>query len=605
MSDALFTLILGLILFLAGLIFLVIVVKRILADAIVPKISREALVRYGVSIAALSLGFFLLILSLFLYHPDWSTQTEYSSPLYAGVSISYGLCLSSALVGAFFFALFSALLWSAFVIHYWKRRTDPAQKRLFSVFLWGSIPFLIAFFVLMTSGIAPFLSYPLINGFEFTENGFVLTTAFDMSNYQGLHIAFYGIVILIGVAVSYFVCDHKFYQEFHKHGILDTLVLVAFPAGVIGARIWYVVGNYQREFAGQDFWDMFKIWDGGLTILGGAAAGVLAGFLFLKYRRKYVDPRWAVDVCVPSILLAQAIGRWGNFFNCEVYGESSSVSAWSWLPNWLLMQMNCKSGGGYLPAGQINIPLFFVESSLSIIGYFLIVYGAGKGLKKYLVKGDLAGLYFLWYGLVRIIMEPLRNEKFNMGTDNAWSICNSLAYIIIGLSIIMALHLHDWYVKEKKGFVFPMFSSLLGVFALVSPFLQGLTASSSSNSVVMVFGGFDVLFNHSPMLLAAYCLLDLAVVASLLSLAFFFTKKEKDARYFLLGGLAFSFVGACLFLFGKNATDLGNILTVDGSTYSVTYNISYGFVLAALFSLWSALIALSFFWGRHDSIKAD
>jgi hypothetical protein len=100
-----------------------------------------------------------------------------------------------------------------------------------------------------SEGFAPYLSYPLINGFSITGSGWIWTTSADIANYKPLHIAFYGIIMLFGVCVSYWVCDHKFYQEFHKHGILDTLVIIAFPAGVIGARIWYVVGNWNREFA--------------------------------------------------------------------------------------------------------------------------------------------------------------------------------------------------------------------------------------------------------------------------------------------------------------------------------------------------------------------
>jgi phosphatidylglycerol:prolipoprotein diacylglycerol transferase len=98
--------------------------------------------------------------------------------------------------------------------------------------------------------------------------------------------------------------------------------------------------------------------------------------------------------------LAQAIGRWGNFFNSEVYGTTTAyTSGWSWLPNWVLLQMNTNNGGGYLGAGQIHVPLFLVESLLNIAGYFLIVYGVGKGLKKVHRERRFARLLFpvVWH----------------------------------------------------------------------------------------------------------------------------------------------------------------------------------------------------------------
>lgn len=604
-SSAIMPLIFGILAFFGGLGFLVYHVRKFIKDPLTDTLKKKDLVSYFSLIGVVALGLALLTLALFLAHPEWASKTSYSGGVYAGESINWGANLALALVGSFFFALSGATLWSAFAIHYYKKKLVASMKALFTRLLFAAIPFFVLFFLMASEGIAPYLSYPLLNGFEFTSEGFKLTTAFDMGGYEGLHIAFYGIIMLFGVCVSYWVCDHKFYQEFHQHGILDNLVLVAFPAGVIGARIWYVVGNYDREFAGQDFWQMFKIWDGGLTILGGAAAGILAGYLFLKFRRKYVNIRWAFDVCVPSILLAQAIGRWGNFFNCEVYGRVASVSSgWQWLPNWIVLQMNCNSGGGYLSAGSINVPLYLVEGLLSLAGYFLIVYGVGKGLKKFTVKGDLAGCYFLWYGLVRVVMEPMRNAKFNMGADNAWSICNSLVYIAIGLALIMALHLHDRYLAKRKVLPFVLISSVLMAIALAFPALTSLTAStgdpSSSNYKTEVFTGFALLFGgKAPALLAAYFLLAAAFALFLASALLLLLKKEKAALFALGGGMILAGIGALMFLLGKNWTTLGNLLDIG----EVTYSLSYGFVLAAVFALWSALVALSLILSKRDAAK--
>ena len=330
-------LVIALLLALGGVGYLIYFLRDFIQNPTESAFSKKQVVLYSTCLGAIAFGFALLMLALFLFHPEWKATTSYGANLFAGKEIHYPYQIAFALIGMAFFALTSALLWSSFVVHYYKTKMKDPQKKVFSYLLWGDIPFALLFFLMWAEGLAPYLSYPLINGFSMTGNDWIWTRSSDIGNYQPLHIAFYGIIILFGVCVAYWISDHKFYQEFHKHGILDTVVLVAFPAGVIGARIWYVVGNYEREFASQvakgDIGSLFRVWDGGLTILGGAFAGVLAGVLFLHYYRKYVNLRWAMDVCLPTILLAQAIGRWGNFFNSEVYGASVKLSGgWNWLP---------------------------------------------------------------------------------------------------------------------------------------------------------------------------------------------------------------------------------------------------------------------------------
>jgi len=604
------TLILGLLFALAGIGYLVYAVRALVKDPLKNRWEKKELTLYFASAFLVAAGLTLLMLSLFLYHPQWQAITSYSEHLFAGVSIHYPYQIAFALIGIFFFGLTSALLWSSFVLHYWKVKLVENEKTLFSKLLWLDIPLSFLFFLMWSEGIAPYLSYPLINGFSMTGSGWLWTTSADIANYKPLHIAFYGILILFGVCISYWVCDHKFYQEFHKHGILDTLVIIAFPAGVIGARIWYVVGNYSREFApavaSGDWGSMFRIWDGGLTILGGAFAGALAGILFLHFRRKYVNLRWAMDVCLPTVLLAQAVGRWGNFFNSEVYGFTVNYQqGWSWLPNWILLQMNTNNGGGYLDPTMIHVPLFLVESLLSIAGYFLLVYGVGKGLKKYIVPGDLAGGYFLWYGLVRIIMEPMRDSAFNMGTDNAWSICNSIVYIVLGVGTILALHLHDYLAKKGPSSLPFALASIFSVGGLFFPFMMSLTASSGyGTSVKFIEGyqGFALLFSgQAPALLVAFIFAALSWLGYLLSLLFSFLKKDRPTTYCLYGAMGLSGLGALMFLLGKDWTSLPN--TIEG--VSVNYSLSYGFVLLSLCLLLSFLMGLVVIWANREKKKQE
>jgi phosphatidylglycerol:prolipoprotein diacylglycerol transferase len=599
-------LIIGLLLLAAGLYFYISKLRSFIKDPLTLKMDKPTAYVLGGSLVALSAGLAFLGMAILSAHGEWASLRSYGSGLFEGNAIDYGKNYALIVVGLFLFGLFMGSLWGAFAVHFWKTKLEEPQKKFFNYLMYGSIPLALLAFLLWSEGFAPYLVYPLPSGFHFGSS-FGLDYTYTSRSDGNLHIAWYGIIILFGVCVSYWTCDHAFYKEFHKHGILDTLVLIAFPSGVIGARIWYVVGNWSREFANRDFQYVFHIWDGGLTILGGAFAGVVAGFLFLKYRLKYVPIRWAVDVCVPSVLLAQAIGRWGNFFNVEVYGKEVALSSgWNWLPSWLASQMNCINGtSSHLAVGMINAPLFLIEGMLSIAGYFILVYAVGKGLKKYLVPGDLAGGYFLWYGVVRVIMEPMRNENFNMGTDNAWSIANSLVYIVLGFGIILFLHLHDYLLKEgSKKASEPLLASFFLVLALLAPFIRSLTVSSSSNASLAVYSGFAVIFGHSPALLTAYLFLAIALVAYLSELLMSSLKQAKLESYCRYVGLGLSVIGSAMFLLGKDWTDYPSTFVLDGTSYSnVIYSLSYGFVLAALGGLMAAAISASSLWAQKDAAK--
>jgi hypothetical protein len=220
-----------------------------------------------------------------------------------------------AVAGATLFALTNASLWSSFYLHYWKPGLEEKQSKWFKRVMFASIPLVIIFFLVLGEGVAKHLTYPLVSGFEIGSKGWLWVNYSNwqplQSQYGGLHIAWYGIIMVFSAIVVYWICDHEFYKEFHKHGILDTALLVCFPAGVIGGRIGYVIGNWNGDGAGgpnfsQDFangrwYTIFQIWNGGLTILGGALGGIIVGVIFFMRHRKYVNVRWAADIVVPAI----------------------------------------------------------------------------------------------------------------------------------------------------------------------------------------------------------------------------------------------------------------------------------------------------------------
>ncbi len=203
--------------------------------------------------------------------------------------------------------------------------------------------------------------------------------------------------------------------------------------------------------ANGEWWSPLAIWEGGLTIITGALVGIIVGVLWFIWRNKKYSIWLAVDIIVPTILIAQAIGRWGNFFNAEVHGFEVAASSWRWfLPKMVLNNMAFSEKLGPAAAGNIYLPLFYIEFLSNLAGYFFIRFALGKGLRKYLQLGDLAFSYIVWYGLTRVIMEPLRSHAYNMGTDNFYSWIWAMVFVVAGCFAIFMNHFIRYLLNRKK-----------------------------------------------------------------------------------------------------------------------------------------------------------
>ena len=375
---------------------------------------------------------------------------------------------------------------NCFTVHYYgKNIPEKLDKWLFRIQIIAFVVSTVCLFV-YTNGLAPYLTYPLVNGISFTE-GFVTPKT------GSPNIAFYALCIISGAVIVYFLCDHIFYKEYGKHGLLESTFYVSFPAGIIGARIWYVVGEWSTSFAGQPFWKVFAIWEGGLTILGGAIMGIVVGVLFFIWRNKNLSIWFAVDAIVPTILIAQAVGRWGNFFNCEVHGLLVDDKLFRWLPEIIFNNAKYSSTSGWAPDGQLYVPLFFIECLTNLFGYFLIAHVFGKLLGKYHEPGDLCFGYVIWYGLTRVLMEPLRSSDYQMGENGYWSWVWSMIFVFAGTLLIVANHIVRLIIKKKKNvYKVKPYDTKLGIISTIAILVVGgaLVAVSaylmSSNKFVEV-----------------------------------------------------------------------------------------------------------------------
>ena len=258
----------------------------------------------------------------------------------------------------------------------------------------------------------------------------------------GTNITWYSVIVLTGAIVAYLISKY-FYKkdELYKQypDLMETLFIIAFPCGLLGARIWYIVSELDYYLA--DPLAMIRVWEGGLAIQGGVLGGILAGYLVLRYKHLHFSFRRLVDLIVPNILIAQSIGRWGNFFNQEVYGECIPIKSVSWIPNFILTNMN--GGDIYCRNGYVATPLFLYESLLTLLGFVLI----SVIIRKFYVKrvdGELGAMYLIYYGLIRIIMEPMREEVYIMRIfgNLSQSMLMSALFIALGIGIITYLEIN-------------------------------------------------------------------------------------------------------------------------------------------------------------------
>lgn len=264
------------------------------------------------------------------------------------------------------------------------------------------------------------------------------------------NISWYSVIVLTGAIVCYMFCKY-FYkkQAFSKKysDLIDTLFLIVFPIGLLGARVWYIISELDYYLAYPI--RMLKVWEGGLAIQGGVLAGILAGYITLKVKRIEIPFRTMADLIVPNILIAQSIGRWGNFFNQEVYGKCISKDSVAWIPDFVLNNMN--GGRIYCFSDEVATPLFLYESLLTLSGFILISIILRKLYKKR-VDGELGALYLVYYGLVRIIMEPMREEQYIMRIFGglSQSILTSALFIIAGVGIMVYLELNRKKLVELQ-----------------------------------------------------------------------------------------------------------------------------------------------------------
>lgn len=211
----------------------------------------------------------------------------------------------------------------------------------------------------------------------------------------GGRIPVYGLLIAAAIALSIYLCSREEKRLGLPKDFSLDLALWAIPAGIVGARLYYVAFRWDLYAANP--LRILYLWEGGLAIYGGVIGGALGALLLC--RRRKVSFKAVADLVAPVLILSQAIGRWGNFFNGEAYGYLVESPAWQFFP--VAVQVD----------GAWHLATFFYESLWDFAGFWLL----WLQRKRPRPAGDLFLKYLCWYGLGRALIEGLRTDSLMWG----------------------------------------------------------------------------------------------------------------------------------------------------------------------------------------------
>jgi phosphatidylglycerol:prolipoprotein diacylglycerol transferase len=269
-------------------------------------------------------------------------------------------------------------------------------------------------------------------------------------------IRWYGFMIALGAILAAFVSttEARRRDEDPDH-IWDLLVWVLI-LGIIGARIYHVLSTpsgTNRDFAYYFIENPFSpvhifgvvlpfpsalmIWEGGIGIFGGLVGGVLGVIIYTKRHQLNVW-RW-LDILVPGMLLAQAIGRWGNYFNQELYGPPTELP-WGILITNVTQRIPPYNDLTLYPLTTTFHPVFLYESLWNLAGFILLMW-LGRRYYRHLLDGDMVSLYLIWYPVGRLLIETLRPDAWTVGGIPTAQIV-SIILILIGGTTLWIRHRH-------------------------------------------------------------------------------------------------------------------------------------------------------------------
>jgi phosphatidylglycerol---prolipoprotein diacylglyceryl transferase len=258
-------------------------------------------------------------------------------------------------------------------------------------------------------------------------------------------IHFYGLAYAIGLALTYWVMSREARRRGHDPEILGNGLIVVAIAAIIGGRAYHVIDQfaYYKDHVAQAFLPVDAsgtfVGFGGLGVYGGIITGTLAAFIYVR-RRGASFWMWA-DIVAPGLFTMQAIARWGNFFNQELYGPPTNLPWGIAIQcSHRIVQYACPAGSDPTATlGQHFHPLFLYESVSGFLGLLVLLFLARRYGRR-LRTGDLLAVFFIWYGVVRFALETLRADNWTFYGIPMAQIFSTIS-IVLGLAIILVRRL--------------------------------------------------------------------------------------------------------------------------------------------------------------------
>ena len=286
----------------------------------------------------------------------------------------------------------------------------------------------------------------------------------------------YALCILMGIVLAVWITTTRWKKLGGNFDQVLDITLVSVPAGIIGARLYHIITTPERFFGPDGDWaEMFRIWNGGLGIWGGVLFGALAAWAWCRH--KHYPMALLADAIAPGLLVAQAVGRLGNWFNQELYGAPTTLT-WG-------LKLNMEGtaighseqcyDGATCPSGTLFHPTFLYEMIWNLIGAAIIVYIGSKAMKK-LKAGSLFAVYIMWYTLGRTWIESLRIDyahEFLGVRINVWV---SMAVFVLGAV--------SFIVVQQMGKDTDLLAEKLRTVTEIEQRLENGESEDSSDSVV-------------------------------------------------------------------------------------------------------------------------
>ena len=242
---------------------------------------------------------------------------------------------------------------------------------------------------------------------SFPNLGIYLTNVPKQFFIGNFSIAFYGITFAIGILCGLIVASKVAKEYGQEEGTFWDFAIFVIVGGLVGARIYYVIFSW--EYYKDNFWSIFNLRQGGIAIYGGVIGAFLTAFIFSKVKK--INGISLADAAMPGLILGQAIGRWGNFFNREVFGQYTNNIFAMRLPIEAVRPRDISADlASHIAEGENFIqvhPTFLYECVCNLVVFALLLVFR----KKRSFNGEMCLWYFAGYGIVRFIIEGIRTDQ--------------------------------------------------------------------------------------------------------------------------------------------------------------------------------------------------